>query len=383
MRNLVTFFLAGIFLVLVGNDAQSGGREVIYAFDKDYPPHTYMKSGKPAGFDIDLLKAVLKDTGVSILYRPMQWGDVQEGLKKGEVDITSGMAKTGERMKLYNFADSPISDFRMSLFTGSVTRGKTLKDFSHRMIATQRGSLYHKILEEKGFRSALYDSEADALLALSKGKADAFVGSQKTAFFNIKEHGLKGIVPISTPIMVSSVYYALKRGDPELLSMINRGLYRVKGDGTYEKIYRKWFVEELTEGEVGRMLEKAKEASHYAYAPYSRFCVGAAVLTVSGRIYTGCNVENALLGYSTSALKVAVYKAISEGETHFKALLNLFPGDKIGAPAPDERQIIYEFGMGTLVVLDEGWGSYKTVMISELLPYAFNVSAGYTGLPTD
>jgi cytidine deaminase len=84
-------------------------------------------------------------------------------------------------------------------------------------------------------------------------------------------------------------------------------------------------------------------------------------------------VENALLGYSASALKVAVYKAISEGETHFKAVLSLFPGDKIGAPAPDERQIICEFGLGTLVVLDNGKGGHKTVMISELLPYAFQL----------
>jgi cytidine deaminase len=199
------------------------------------------------------------------------------------------------------------------------------------------------------------------------------VGSEKTALFNIRKYNLRDVFPVSTPLEVSSLYYAVKKGNHELLGLIDEGMQRIRQDGTYDRIYRKWVVEELTQDEVRRMLEKAREATFYAYAPYSNIPVGAAVLTSSGKIYTGCNVENAILGYTETAMKVALYKAISEGDTHFKAVLNVFPDNRIGAPAPDERQIIAEFDKGTLVVIDDGRGNYQHLMISQLLPFPFQM----------
>ena len=150
-------------------------------------------------------------------------------------------------------------------------------------------------------------------------------------------------------------------------------MQRIKRDGTFDRIYRQWFVEELSAEEVSNMLSRAREAASFAYAPYTNFAVGAAVLASSGKIYTGCNIENAIIGYTTTAVKVAVFKAISDGEAHFKAVLSIFPGDRIGAPAPDERQIIAEFDRGTLVIFDDGRGNYRHVMISELLPFSFQL----------
>jgi len=371
-KNLFALILLILFIFVAGS-AFAAGREVLYAFDADYPPHTYLENGKPVGFDIEILKAILKDREVSIAYKPMQWAEVQEKLKKGEVHITSGMAKTEERRKLYRFADLPVSDLRITLFTTQKANIKSLKDLRDKKVATQRGSLYQTLLEKKEINPALFETEAEALLSLAKNESHAFAGTEDTAFFNIKRYGLKGVFPVSTPLMVSSIYYVIRNGDETLLSMVNEGMERIRRDGTYDRIYRKWFVEEVTHDDIIRMLEKAKEASSYAYAPYSNFSVGAAVLGASGKIYSGCNIENAILGYTTTAAKVAVYKAISEGEGHFKAVLSLLPGGKIAAPAPDERQIVHEFGRGTLVVLDSGKGGYRTVMISELLPYAFQL----------
>jgi glutamine transport system substrate-binding protein len=371
-KNLLTVALIILSMFVTGN-AFATDREVLYAFDADYPPHTYLENGKPVGFDIEILNAIFRNREVSIVYKPMQWAEVQDKLKKGEVHITSGMAKTEERMRLYRFTDLPVSDLRITLFTTQKTNIKSLKDLMENKVATQRGSLYQTLLEKKGVHPVLFETEAEALLSLAKNESHAFAGTEKTAFFNIKRYGLKGVFPVSTPLMVSSIYYVIRNGDETLLSMVNEGMERIRRNGTYDQIYRKWFVEEVTRDDIVRMLEKAKEASFYAYAPYSSFNVGAAVLAASGKIYSGCNIENAILGYSATAIKVAVYKAISEGEAHFKAVLNLLPDGKTAAPAPDERQIIHEFGRGTLVVLDSGKGGYKTVMISELLPYAFQL----------
>ena len=373
MKILSYFVSLGCLVWMMSAAALAETKTFIYAFDNDYPPYTFMEKGKPAGFDIDVMKAITKDKDVNIEYKPMQWGDIQEALKQGRVHVTSGMARKEEQKFFYNFSQSPLCDLKISIFTTPKSNIRNLRDLKDKRVATQRGSLYQKLLEQKGFKPDLYETESEALVALFREKADAFVGTEKTALYNIRKYNLKGVFPVSTPLEVSSTYFAVKKGDNDLLARIDEGMQRIKRDGTFDRIYRQWFVEELSAEEVSNMLSRAREAASFAYAPYTNFAVGAAVLASSGKIYTGCNIENAIVGYTATAVKVAVFKAISDGEAHFKAVLSIFPGDRIGAPAPDERQIIAEFDRGTLVILDDGRGNYRHVMISELLPFSFQL----------
>ena len=77
----------------------------------------------------------------------------------------------------------------------------------------------------------------------------------------MSRHGLSGIFPVSTPLLVSSVYYVVRQHDPELLSLINEGLHELINDGTYDRIYRTWFVAELTQDEIDRMFERGEALS--------------------------------------------------------------------------------------------------------------------------
>lgn len=360
-------------VLMMSTTAAAETKTYVYAFDSDYPPYTFMEKGKPTGFDIDVMKAIFQDRDVVIEYKPMQWVDVQEALRQGRVHATSGMAKKEDRKKIYDFSQLPLCDLKISIFTTPRSRIRNIRDLKDKRVATQRGSVYQKLLEQKGFKPELYETESEALVALFREKADAFVGTEKTALYNIRKYNLKDVFPISTPLEVSSTYFVVKKGDHDLLARIDEGMQRIKRDGTFDRIYRQWFVEELSAEEVRNLLGRAREAAFYAYAPYTNFAVGAAVLTSSGKIYTGCNVENAIVGYTTTAVKMAVFKAISEGEAHFKAVLSIFPGDRLGAPAPDERQIIAEFDRGTLVVIDDGRGNYRHAMVSELLPFSFQL----------
>jgi cytidine deaminase len=167
-----------------------------------------------------------------------------------------------------------------------------------------------------------------------------------------------------------SLYFGIR--DKELKASLDRGMDIIKQDGRYDQLYRRWFVQELDEPEISALVNASYEASQNAYVPYSRFAVGAAVLTDSGRIYSGCNIENALYGYSTSALKVAIFKAISDGDGNIRAAANFMPDGRAVAPAGDERQILFEFNRGTLVILGEN-GNYETKMVSEIFPYAFEM----------
>jgi cytidine deaminase len=99
------------------------------------------------------------------------------------------------------------------------------------------------------------------------------------------------------------------------------------------------------------LVEKAREALRNAYAPYSKFRVGAAVLTRSGKIYTGVNVENASYGLTICAERVAVFKAVSEGDRDIVAVAVVVDSDEPAAPCGACRQVIAEFNPDALVVM--------------------------------
>lgn len=126
----------------------------------------------------------------------------------------------------------------------------------------------------------------------------------------------------------------------------------------------------LTSDEQESLINAAKEARQWAYAPYSKYAVGAALLSKSGRVYEGVNVENAVFPMTICAERVAVFKAISEGEREFVAIAVVTKNG--GSPCGACRQVLAEFGMDTLVLIaDETGRLVREATIKELLPGAF------------
>jgi len=120
------------------------------------------------------------------------------------------------------------------------------------------------------------------------------------------------------------------------------------------------------------LAESARQAMESAIAPYSKFRVGAALLTREGRVYTGCNVENPSLSLSVCAERVALLKALSEGEREFAAIAVYADGMDCCTPCGSCRQMLFEFAPEIVVVMVSRKG-YKTKKIKELLPGAFKV----------
>lgn len=126
------------------------------------------------------------------------------------------------------------------------------------------------------------------------------------------------------------------------------------------------------------LIRRAMKAREYSYSPYSNFSVGAAILSESGKIYTGCNIESASYTPTICAERVALFKAVSEGERKFK-MLALVGGLKNGEKKTEEivspcgvcRQMLYEFGKDLKVVMADNEEKYEVRMLEELLPYGF------------
>ena len=121
-----------------------------------------------------------------------------------------------------------------------------------------------------------------------------------------------------------------------------------------------------------QIIKKAIEARENAYVPYSKFKVGAALLTKDGKIYTGCNVECASFGGTNCAERTAVFKAISEGNRDFEAIAIASDNGIFTFPCGICRQVIFEFGRDIKIIVGDKDGKIKTLPIKELLPHGFS-----------
>lgn len=119
------------------------------------------------------------------------------------------------------------------------------------------------------------------------------------------------------------------------------------------------------------LLSKAREAREYAYTPYSKFKVGAALLAKSGKIYTGCNIENASFGLTNCAERTAMFKAVSEGEKEFEAIA-IAAGSTEPWPCGACRQVLSEFAPKMKVLITWGDGNrFDETTLDQLLPHSF------------
>ncbi len=126
----------------------------------------------------------------------------------------------------------------------------------------------------------------------------------------------------------------------------------------------------ITKQDKQSLIDLANTARQRAYAPYSNYAVGSALRTKSGRFFIGVNIENAAYPHTMCAERVAIFKAVSEGEKEFEAISVVT--DNGGSPCGGCRQVLAEFGLDTIVLMaDKNGRLVKETTVRELLPEAF------------
>jgi cytidine deaminase len=119
------------------------------------------------------------------------------------------------------------------------------------------------------------------------------------------------------------------------------------------------------------LIERAKKARERAYAPYSKFKVGAALLTKRGKVYTGANVENATFGLTVCAERVALFKAVTNGEKNFVKIAVVADKDEPATPCGACRQVLSEFTSDLKIICANLKGKKERYSLRKLLPEAF------------
>ncbi len=121
-----------------------------------------------------------------------------------------------------------------------------------------------------------------------------------------------------------------------------------------------------------KLKQNAIQAMHFSYAPYSKFHVGAAVIDEDGKIFTGCNIENASYGATVCAERTAIFKAVSKGCRNLKEIMIVCDGDQFPYPCGMCLQVMTEFMPDGKVHVAKG-DEIKTFKLSELLPHTFDL----------
>ncbi len=240
------FFLIGVVGLLVMWPVPGWAADHVYLVfggDDSYPPYEYLDDhGMPAGFDVDITRAVAKEMGLFSSLDLMMWSDARSALLAGDVDVLMGMFKSIDRQRHFAFS-TPHYVASYAVFVPRGSSIHSIDDIRGRRILVQDGDIGHDYLlqQEMPVEIGVRKNVRDVLKALADGQGEAALLSRIQGLMLLKEMKNTSIVPVGPPVLQQSYCFAVKKGDYQVLSLLNEGLSAIKASGRYDEIHEKWF----------------------------------------------------------------------------------------------------------------------------------------------
>ncbi len=221
----------------------SGDKPIIVGGDRAYPPYEFIdKDGNPAGYNVDLTRAIAELMGMKVQFRFGGWKEIRDAFSNGEIDLLEGISYSEERTKVIDFS-VPHTIVHHAIFAREDTRPATsFGDLKGKEVIVFESGIMHDYLVENGYdvKIVLTETPAEALRLLASGKHDYAVVAMLPGMYLIQELQLFNLRPVAKNIAERPYCFAVKKGDTELLSRINEGLAILKKTGQYQAIYQKW-----------------------------------------------------------------------------------------------------------------------------------------------
>jgi polar amino acid transport system substrate-binding protein len=216
---------------------------IIVGGDRDYPPYEFLdKNGKPAGYNVDLTRAIADVMGMKVEFRFGGWSEMRNALLGGSVGVLQGISFSEERTRTLSFSP-PHTIINHAIFARKDTPPvSSIEELRGKEIVVFRDGIMHDYLTSLGFAPNLVMTETpdDALRLLASGKHDYAVLAMLPGMYIIREHKLSNLVPVAKSISTQKYCYAVKKGNEELLARFNEGLAILKKTGQYQEIYDRW-----------------------------------------------------------------------------------------------------------------------------------------------
>ncbi|NLO89505.1 MAG: basic amino acid ABC transporter substrate-binding protein [Clostridia bacterium] len=229
-------------------DAGEAEKLVIKAgTDAAYAPMEYKneETGELEGFDVDLIKAIGEAVGLEVSVKHVDWDGLFPALESGDINcIISSMTITDERKEIVDFSE-PYFEATQIIAVKEGSNIKGLKDLVGKKVGVQQNTTGHYAVEKiEGMKDEdikKFPFTPDALINLTNGLVDAVVADAPVVLNYIKHNPDAGIVTVTDDFEKEYYGIAVKKGNKELLDKINEGLAKVKEDGTYDELYKKYF----------------------------------------------------------------------------------------------------------------------------------------------
>ncbi len=227
----------------MAEDATLIPSQVVVGADPDYPPYEFVdKGGQPAGYNVDLTRAIAEVMGMSIEFRFGKWSEMRAALTSGQIDVLEGISYSDARARDLDFAP-PHAIVHHSIFARNDSpRVESLDDLRGRKIIVFRGGIMDDFLTSRGFGDDLVrtGTPADAMRLLASGQHDYAVLATLPGMYISRELQLTNVLPVVKSVAAEKYGYAVKKGNAELLSRLNEGLAILKKTGRYQSIHDKW-----------------------------------------------------------------------------------------------------------------------------------------------
>ncbi len=210
--------------------------------DDNFPPYEYNEDGRPSGFNIEILYAVTDVLDLKVDIKTGTWEVIRSELENTEIDILSGMFYSKERDKIVDFS-TPLIEVSHFVFVRSDSDIRNLDEARNKAIIVQKGDITWDYLKENNITDTIIevDNKKEAIALLASGLYDCALLSKVNAYYIIDELEVTNLVAVGEEMLIREFCFAVEEGDTELLSKLNKGLEIIKANGTYNKIYLKWF----------------------------------------------------------------------------------------------------------------------------------------------
>ena len=219
------------------------GESVIVGGDRAYPPYEFIdKDGKPAGYNVDLTKAIAEVMGIRVEFRFGSWSEMRTALQRKKIDILQGISYSEDRSRTLDFSP-PHTIVHHAIFARRETRPvRTLEELRGKKVIVFRDGIMHERLKRMGFDRELIltPTPAEALRLLASGKYDYAVVAMLPGMYLIRELHLSNLVPVAKAVVSEQYCYGVLKGNRELLSRFSEGLAILIKTGQYKEIYNKW-----------------------------------------------------------------------------------------------------------------------------------------------
>lgn len=217
---------------------------VIIAYDNSFPPYGWVEEGKPVGFELDMLKAVIEKMGLKVEFQPDVWAKVQASVKLRKADAIATIGITEERRKSYDYSES-YTNFASVLFVKVENNSvQGLKDLEGQVVAVQKDSFQVPYLRQNYPSIQLYqtDSPLSALEAVLSDKAVGALADELVGLYFTNQNFPGKLKTVGEKFSETPVALAVLKGTKaEFLEKFNQALSEIKADGTYDRIYAHWF----------------------------------------------------------------------------------------------------------------------------------------------